>query len=264
LFFVLLNTKSVFLLCSTAATLSALLLTENGVDDEIVEEYPKNVPLYHLNLDQGEQNISSFFAHRNRQFEFVKGAIQESIDSIVVHKQVCDITDFTGSKHSKIIRAFLLDNKRGIKWQEPSLSDFMITQVDQIFKRGDAFKDEEMSKSLKASHLYNVVSICDDPKRQLRTFVLLFPDDIVGRMGYMNPSEGLELTPHYTVVRQCVKKEVCNGPKDLDFTQVLVSFVIAVESEENRLLKLIEKKEEVNHSLADLYKRMSNCSMTSP
>lgn len=221
-------------------------------------------PEFVLNLDMAEQNVTGFMAFYTSNHRFEKGSHIELIDLITIHKQISDPYDFYGSDSldGKSIKASLLPDKTGILWEEPSISDFMVNQLNQIYATtstdSDAFGSLTLSKNLRDTHLAHALKIKSDPKRMVRRFVLKFPEGILGRMGYYNNDEsmGNEVSIKPTPGIQVVPKEKAHTKTDAKFSVMMVTINIAVETIETRVLSLPVKNKK-DASIEDLAKRMS-------
>jgi hypothetical protein len=212
----------------------------------------EDIPEFELNLDNGEQNVNGIFAYRSPQFEFVNGTVNESIEAVVVHKQICDIYDLLGSSKTSKISASLLADGSGILIEEPSLPLFMIDKIDNLY--ANTFKDEELTKALKQAHSYTATAVVQSVDRRTKKYILRFPDEIRCILGYMNPSNGQKLMPFYNVTTEVLKTETTGSANNFEFTQVLATFVAAIENAERRVLKI---NNDDNSEIRDLFNRMS-------
>jgi hypothetical protein len=225
-----------------------LLLTADCEEEEIME--------FDLNLKMGERNVNNIFAYRCPQFKFQNGMAIEHIDAIVMHKVVCDLSDLYGNPHTgnnKLI-ASLLEDGSGVLFEEPSLPFFLIDSIDGLYGP-NVFKNVEMTTAVKDAHHYTTTAIVQKVNRRTKKYIVRFPEDIHCKMGYMNQlSQGQKLTPFFNMKKTAVPKEVTGASADTEVINFLATYVIAIETEERRVLNVAE---DGNNEIKELFSRMS-------
>ena len=202
-----------------------------------------NLPSYDLSL--GEENVNGTFAFLSSPFVFG----DEQIEAIVLLKQVSDFADVRSETNPIVVS--LLPDGSGVLVQEPSLPSFLKNDAYKFYE--DLYS--EMSLAFRTSHIVSATALSNDPVKQTKKYILRFPTGMTGKMGYMNQEKGLEVTGHVQITNSSVQAK---NKKKIQFSHVTIRFIIALNTEEPKLLK---SKPKIFNNVEDLLEDMSTLDM---
>ena len=184
------------------------------------------IPEFDLDLSNGETNgVFGIFAFVSPSF--VHG--DEQLEAVVIHKQISDVHDARDASNAITMR--LLPDGTGVYVEETSMPFFMASQIKQLYAGG--CESSEMATAFETNHTICVNAMKKNQNCAKNKYVLKFSDDIVCKMGILNPETG-NLRGNVHVTRSIVTNK--NGAQ-IPFTHVSIRFQIVVSTPERKLLK---------------------------
>ena len=203
-----------------------------------------NIPEYQLKIgnQHGDANaISGILAYKSPPY--VEG--DELVQAIVIIKHIPDLAD---ARSENPLQMTLLPDGTGVLVVEPAVSEFMKQPPPGLY--ADCHPD--MRNAFTTAHNLTVTATSG---AETESYILRFPDGIIGKMGGMNPpGNGRSLTGNVNVTTTSIQNNK-NG-RVIPFTHVTMRFAVLLESKEPQLIR--RKQTKTMNDIDDLLQGMSN------
>ena len=169
---------------------------------------------------------------------------------MVLLKQVADIVDIRNDPAS--FSMTLLPDGGGVLVQEPSVPNYMIDSFDDLYdmNKNDT-KNPDLEYACHTNHAVCMTAIQQNQQRQKSRYILKFPENVVCKMGYMNPSNGRALRGKVTVTTSTITNKKNDG--SVEFKHVNIRYMAVIKSKERKLLRKEDTSINVDDVLAGMF-----------
>ena len=204
------------------------------------------IPEYTLNLERGESNVNGIFAYISPSFVWE----EEQVEVVVLVQKVADITDIRNDPAS--FSMSLLPDGGGVLVEEPSVPHFMVDSYDDLYDMNKTdTKYPDLEYACHTTHAVCMTAIQQNQKRQKNKYILKFPENVVCKMGYMNPSNGRALRGKVTVATSTITNKSKDGA--VEFKHVTLRYMAVIKSKERKLLRKEDTSIDVDDLLAGMF-----------
>ena len=171
------------------------------------------------------------------------------MEALVIHKTIQDLEDLMDPIRKVTVK--LMECGTKLLVEEPSVPHYFHTQPDEMF---ESFENAEICRAIQTAHEYKMTSIRSVTSRHTKTYILNIPDGLKCKMGYTNPMNACRVlngTMSWAV--KTFPNNMTGAGIDLEFRMVTVTYVIAIETEEQKIIRNPSGTAEVTK----FFKRMS-------
>lgn len=199
-----------------------------------------DIPVFLLNLEQGESNANGVFAFKTASFVWE----EEQVEAVVLIKQVSDIAD---ARAPNKYTMSLLEDGTGVLVEEPSVPNFFIKQFDGLY---EGYTKEHSMFAMHTTHAVCMTALLAAPERQTRKYIMKFPNGIKWKKGYMNTVNGNSLRGDVKLTKTSVK----NGAYSMiEFSHFTIRFTAIVKPKERKFIRPEDSSSNVESLLSGMF-----------